>query len=162
MPIAPPRPLFFLSRQGPSGAATLSAAEAERVDIETLNCLVGGLSRPVVLIEAVETVAGVQARHACSASARIGYQRRPRPGFFLSSNRTRKELPDQVLPSRPAIAARASWPSISMKPKPRHLPVKTSLASLIERTVPYSANNSVTLSSDAFSGKFQTNIFFKR
>ena len=91
------------------------------------------------------------------------YRRRPfLPLARGSSKRTFKGLsPPTVLPSSPAIAALASCPSISIKPKPLHLPVKTSETRLMERMVPYSENNARTVSSVASKGKFPTNIFFK-
>ncbi len=54
----------------------------------------------------------------------------------------RKPAPPSIgLPSSAACAARASWPSISTKQKPLHLPVKMSWARSIERTVPNSSNS---------------------
>ena len=93
----------------------------------------------------------------CSGQRR----RRLSPGRRSSSKRTFNGLPPNDLPLRPAIAARASCPSISMKPKPRHRPLKTSAARRIERTVPNSENSARTESSLASSGRFPTNIFFK-
>ena len=52
--------------------------------------------------------------------------------FCAFSNLTLMILPSKDLPSSLAIAARASWPSISTKPKPLHWPENMSLASLSE------------------------------
>jgi len=69
-------------------------------------------------------------------------------------------FPLKSLLSSPAMAARASWPSISTKPKPRHFPENTSVISLIERTVPNSANSSLTDSSFASGVRLPTNSVF--
>ncbi len=61
-------------------------------------------------------------------------------------------LPLNVLPSRADMAARPSWPSILIVPKPLHSLEKMSLASCIERTLPYSLNSAETFSSVADRG----------
>ena len=80
----------------------------------------------------------------------------------VSSNLTFKGFPQYRLPSSAAIAALASWPSIPIKPKPRHLPLNISEISWMERTLPYSENKAWTVSSVASLGKFPTKIRFKR
>lgn len=68
-------------------------------------------------------------------------------------------LPLQSLPSRPAMAARASCPSISIKAKPLHWPEKISVTRLSERTVPNSENSVVISFSVVLGGKLPTNSF---
>jgi len=50
------------------------------------------------------------------------------------------------------MAARPSWPSMLIVPKPLHSPEKMSLTSCIERTLPNSPNSAVTSSSVADRG----------
>ena len=60
------------------------------------------------------------------------------------------------------MAARASCPSMPIKPNPRHLPLKISATSWIERTLPNSENKASTDASVASLGKFPTKSRFKR
>nr|VFK09091.1 MAG: hypothetical protein BECKLPF1236B_GA0070989_100514 [Candidatus Kentron sp. LPFa] len=91
-------------------------------------------------------------------------RRPPRPRtLFGSSKRTRKGFPSsRFVPSSPAMAALASCPSISTKPKPRHWPENTSVTKRMERTVPNLENKSLTEVSVASEGKLPTNILFTR
>jgi len=67
-----------------------------------------------------------------SSARRVNYLR-----FGLAvSKPTLNELPLKSLPSSPEMAARASCPSIPIKPKPLHWSVKMSVISFDERTVP--------------------------
>ena len=111
---------------------------------------------PVMLIE---TTGGFV--HACRCFRMRYLQRRRRPRALGSSNRTRNKLLPKLLPSRPAMAALASWPSIFTVQNPRHRCVKTSVASLIARTVPYCEKSCVISSSVVSGGKLATNMVFK-
>ena len=84
-------------------------------------------------------------------------RRRPFPRGC--SNRTLSaSLPPAVIePSKAVIAARASWPSISTKPKPLQLPVKISCTRSTERTVPKDSNISRRVASLVSEGKLPMN-----